>query len=76
MEMDHTEIIKYAIDNFFRERKEIFDIRSYHMINVEMHRDCDYVFCDVLIGRKSYIYIFKLSCMHILAYNSFPYRLP
>lgn len=76
MEMDHTEIIKYAIDNFFRGRKEIFDIRSYHIINVEMNCDCDYVFCDVLIGRKSYIFIFKLSGMNILAYNSFPYRLP
>lgn len=76
MEMDHTEIIKYDIDNFFRDRKEIFDIRSYHIINVEMHCDCDYVFCDVLIGRKLYIYIFKLSGTHILAYNSFPYRLP
>lgn len=61
MEMDHTEIIKYVIDNFFRDRKEIFDIRSYHIINVKMDRDCDYVFCDVLIGRKILYLYFQIT---------------
>lgn len=76
MELNEIEVLDLAICRFFRERKDELPVRDYKRIHTELARDCGYVFCDVLIARKSYIYILKIENMEVVRYTKIQYQLP